>query len=83
LIGKFKLLESFEGLLDRPSIQDELERKQIVLLDLTKNDFKKVNQIFQEGKELVAVGASNAPIPANMPPIGGALSWVNGLKGRL
>jgi dynein heavy chain len=27
LIGKFKLLESFEGLLNRPSIQDELERK--------------------------------------------------------
>jgi len=43
LIGKFKLLESFEGLLDRASIQDELERRQIILLELTKADFKKVN----------------------------------------
>ena len=27
IIGKFKLLESFEGLLTRPIIQDELEKK--------------------------------------------------------
>jgi len=77
------LLESFEGLLNRPSIQDELERKQIVLLELCKNDLKKLNQVFQEGKELVAVGASNAPISNNMPPIGGALSWASGLRNRI
>ena len=29
IIGKFKLLESFEGLLNRPIIQDELEKKHI------------------------------------------------------
>ena len=40
IIGKFKLLESFEGLLTRPIIQDELERKQITLLDLYKQDLK-------------------------------------------
>lgn len=83
LIGKFKLLESFEGLLNRPSIQDELERKQIVLLELCKNDLKKTSQVFQEGKELVAVGASNSPISNNMPPIGGALSWTAGLRNRI
>ena len=36
IIGKFKLLESFEGLLNRPIIQDELEKKHIILLELYK-----------------------------------------------
>ena len=36
LVGKFKLLESFEGLLTREIIQDELEKKQITLLELYK-----------------------------------------------
>lgn len=36
IIGKFKMLDSFEGLLNRPIIQDELERKQITLLELFK-----------------------------------------------
>jgi dynein heavy chain len=34
IIGKFKLLDSFEGLLNRPNIQDELEKKHITLLEL-------------------------------------------------
>ena len=38
--GRFKLLDSFEGLLNRPIIQDELEKKHIVLLDLYKQDMK-------------------------------------------
>jgi len=36
IIGKFKLLDSFEGLLNRPNIQDELEKKHIILLELYK-----------------------------------------------
>jgi dynein heavy chain len=36
IIGKFKLLDSFEGLLNRPNIQDELEKKHITLLELYK-----------------------------------------------
>lgn len=83
LIGKFKLLESFEGLLTRPIIMDELERKQIILLELYKADLKKVNQIFQEGKELIDNKDENAPISSNMPPIAGALNWTNGLRGRI
>ena len=42
IIGKFKLLESFEGLLSRAIIQDELEKKQINLLELYKTDLKTV-----------------------------------------
>ena len=40
VIGKFKLLDSFEGLLNRPNIQDELEKKHITLLELYKQDLK-------------------------------------------
>ena len=40
IIGKFKLLESFEGLLNWPIIQDELEKKHIILLELYKQDLK-------------------------------------------
>lgn len=40
IIGKFKMLDSFEGLLNRPIIMDELERKQITLLELYKVDLK-------------------------------------------
>ena len=83
IIGKFKLLESFEGLLNRPSINDELEKKQTVLLDLYKNDLKKVNQVFAEGRELLAVNDPNSPISRNMPVIAGALNWSNGLRGRI
>ena len=36
IIGKFKLLESFEGLLNRQIIQDELEKKHVTLLELFK-----------------------------------------------
>jgi dynein heavy chain len=42
IIGKFKLLDSFEGLLNRPIIQDELEKKHITLLELYKTDLKTV-----------------------------------------
>ena len=33
ITGRFKLLDSFEGLLNRPIIQDEPEKKHIVLLE--------------------------------------------------
>jgi len=36
IIAKFKLLDSFEGLLNRAIIQDELEKKHITLLELYK-----------------------------------------------
>ena len=44
--GRFKLLDSFEGLLSRPIIQDELEKKHIVLIESYKQDLKSVQTIF-------------------------------------
>ena len=83
LVGKFKLLESFDCLLQREIINDELEKKQQNLLELFKSDVKKVNQTYQEGKVLIEKEDENAPIPPNMPPIAGAISWTNGLMERI
>jgi len=83
IIGKFKLLDSFEGLLYRPIIQDELEKKHITLLELYKQDLKTVQQIFMEGRTLVDRIDERAPIANNLPPIAGALNWTNGLYERI
>jgi dynein heavy chain, axonemal len=83
IIGKFKLLDSFEGLLTRPIIQDELEKKHITLLELYKQDLKTVQTIFLEGKGLVDKIDEKAPIPNNLPPIAGALNWTSGLLERI
>jgi dynein heavy chain len=83
IIGKFKLLDSFEGLLNRPIIQDELEKKHITLLELYKQDLKTVGAIFMEGKALVDRADERAPIPNNLPPIAGALNWTAGLLERI
>ena len=83
IIGKFKLLDSFASLLNRPIIQDELEKKHIVLLDLYKQDLKVVGTLFMEGKALVDSSDEKAPIFKNLPPISGALNWTNGLLERI
>jgi dynein heavy chain len=83
IIGKFKLLDSFEGLLTRPIIQDELEKKHITLLELYKQDLKTVGAIFMEGKALVDKVDERAPIFNNLPPITGALNWTTGLLERI
>ena len=68
IYGRFKLLDSFEGLLTRPIIEDELEKKHIVLLENYKHDLKIVQTIFLEGKSLVDNLEEKAPIFNNMPP---------------
>jgi dynein heavy chain len=83
IAGKFKLLDSFEGLLTRPIIQDELEKKHITLLELYKQDLKTVGAIFMEGKALVDKVDERAPISNNLPPITGALNWTTGLLERI
>ena len=42
LYGRFKLLDSFDDLLERPIIQDEMERKQIALVQQYGADLKRV-----------------------------------------
>jgi len=74
--GRFKLLDSFEGLLERPIIQDELEKKYVSLVQAYGNDLKTVQEIFLQSRD-------NPPIASNLPPIGGALTWCRGLVDRI
>ena len=83
IYGRFKILESFEALLTRPIIQDELEKKHIVLLEQYKQDLKIVQSLFLEGKKLIDENHVNAPIYNNMPPITGALHFCRSLHERI
>jgi dynein heavy chain len=62
--GKFKLLDSFEGLLERPIIADELEKKQMSLISAYSEDLHSMQKLFLEKRE-------SPPIPSNMPPTAG------------
>ena len=75
--GRFKLLDSFDGLLDRPIIQDELEKKYVGLVQAYGQDLKSVQELFLQYRD------NNCPISWNMPPITGALTWCRGLVERI
>ena len=83
MYGRFKLLDSFEGLLDRPIIQDELEKKHIVLIESYKQDLKSVQALFLEGKVLADKADERAPLYSNLPPIAGTLTWCQSLLDRI
>ena len=74
--GRFKLLDSFDMLLERPIIQDELERKHISLIHAYGIDLKRVQEIFLTERE-------QPPISWNLPPVAGALTWCRNLKERI
>ena len=74
--GKFKLFDSFEGLLERPIIQDELEKKYVMLIQSYGQDLKSVQELFLSYRD--------APvISSNLPPISGSLTWCRGLLERI
>lgn len=83
IMGKFKLLDCFEGILNRPIIQDELEKKHAILLDMYKQDLKNVQSIFLEGKILIEKNDERSPIYNNYPPVAGTLTWCKTLKDRI
>lgn len=83
LMNKFKLLESFDSLLKRPIIQDEIEKKHIILLEAYKADLKVVQSIFLENKALIDKFDETAPIFNNLPPIAGCLTWIKSLENRI
>mmetsp|Transcript_13737 Transcript_13737/g.31794 ORF Transcript_13737/g.31794 Transcript_13737/m.31794 type:complete len:4493 (-) Transcript_13737:49-13527(-) len=76
VLGRFKLLDSFEGLLEREIIQTDLEKKNTDLLNAFALDLKQVQEIFLFRKE-------NPPVNDNMPPRAGAVAWVRGLVERV
>ena len=76
IYGRFKLLDSFEGLLDRPIIQDELEKKHIALVQAYGMDLKVVQELFLTQRD-------DPPIASNLPPYSGAITWCRGLMERI
>jgi dynein heavy chain len=82
IFGRFKLLDSFENLLNRPIIQDELEKKHVVLLEAFKNDLKVCQSNYLDGKALLDSNSINSPIPKNFPPISGSIYWARGILDR-
>lgn len=76
IYGRFKLLDSFEGLLNRPIIQDELEKKHVSLVQNYGQDLKLVQELFLHSRDA-------PPISWNLPPVAGALTWCRGLVERI
>ena len=72
----FKLLDSFEGLLDRGVIAADLERKHLDLVRNYGQDLKEVADMFRETKD-------SPPLNKNAAPHSGRVTWVRGLKERV
>ncbi|KAL7445854.1 hypothetical protein ACHAXM_010428 [Skeletonema potamos] len=78
IYGRFQLVDMFDRkLLERPIIQDEVEVKQIRLIQSYGKDLKIVQDEFIKYR-------SNPPKDTmqNLPPIGGSLTWCRGLVAR-
>ncbi|EFC48546.1 hypothetical protein NAEGRDRAFT_55628 [Naegleria gruberi] len=71
-----KVIESFEGLLDREAVQQEIVKKQGDLLQTYRKELKRVQQTFTESK-------TSPIIFHNMPPVTGAIQWAESLLERI
>ena len=76
LYSCFKLLESFSGLLYRPNIQHDFEKKYYEILKMFSKDLDDVSVIFDAFKE-------HPPIHYNMAPVTGSIGWIHELKERI
>ena len=74
--GKFRVLETFDSLVVRPIVADELEKKHASIVAAVKNDIEEARRTFQ-------LHCSNPPLAHNHPPIAGALTWSRGLLERV
>lgn len=76
VIGRFRLLESFDSLLTRPIVADALEKKHAALIESIHVDIGEVQKIFNEN-------CTNPRIANNLPKISGALTWCKALRDRI
>ena len=76
IYSAFKLVESFEGLLDREIIHRDLEKKQSQLLRAYGQDLSEVQELFKSQRD-------NPPPYPNMPPTSGAIVWSKSLLERI
>ena len=83
IMGKFKVLDNFDTILERPYIVVELEKKYNILLDLFKEELRVVQNLFLTGKKQIESNDPNNPLNKNMPPIAALLNWTDSLKSRI
>ena len=76
LVSRYKLLDSFYGLLERPTIENELEKKYIKIVHQVAADLR-------ASQELFLLYRDDPPIPTNLPPFSGAITWCRGIKDRV
>jgi dynein heavy chain len=76
LINIFKLLDSFDVLLHRPLIRDELENHYISLLQQYESELKIVQENFAQNHD-------SPVIPSNLPEVIGSVFWCRGLSERI
>ena len=76
LYSRFQLLQGFDNLLERPNIADCFERRHVVLLEQCIEDLKASRSLFVSQRDY-------PPIPANLPPIAGAITWSTGVSRRI
>ena len=74
--ARFKLLDAFDGLLERPPVADVLGREHQTLIRLFAADLRRVQEAFLTQRD-------DPPIGANLPPISGALYWCRSLHARV
>ena len=84
----FKLVDSFGDLLERDFVQADLEAKQLELIRIYAEELKQVQELFTRDRTGSASKAKfferdGPPLYINMPPVSGALAWVQGLRRRL
>ncbi|CAG9462750.1 unnamed protein product [Pedinophyceae sp. YPF-701] len=72
----FKLLDGFEGLLERDIIKADLDKKNDDLMWQYFEDIKTVHHMFHAEQ-------GNPPIAKNSAPCSGAVAWARGLRRRL
>ena len=80
---RVKLFDIFEGLLERPIIQAELEKKHKMLLHQVEQDLTAVETGFVEAKDKVDQCYDDAPIFSNLPPAAGAIYWARCSRHRI
>ena len=87
VFSAFKLIDSFGELLERDFIQSDLEAKHLSLIRWYGDDLKEVQELFSSDQHKSAQGKFFArdgpPLYMNMPPVSGALAWVQGLLQRM
>eukprot|EP00466_Bigelowiella_natans_P016290 jgi/Bigna1/92928/estExt_fgenesh1_pm.C_1000004 len=76
ILARFDLLDAFHEVIQRPLIKEELEKKQIVLLQEYREEIVDVETRFLNEKD-------NPQMDVNAAPLAGSLKWCKGLMDRI